>query len=129
MRDGGGAQRPLPVAANAQNGAVGEARVHPHPSATAGDASAAVPVRDAPLQPRNAASGLLPLPAHRSPSGGAHCRRTAEAAVQSAFLKRGVVLVAQVSSLRGRCAVPRLWWVLSKIGGLKLPPGFGWKKF
>jgi hypothetical protein len=98
MRDGGGAQRALPVAANAQNGTVGEARVHPHFASAAGDAAADVPVRDAaPHQPRDAAAGLLPLPADGPLAGRAHRHGAAEAAVQGALPQRGIVLVPQVS--------------------------------
>jgi hypothetical protein len=98
MRDSGGAQRALPVAANAQDGTVGEARVHPHFASAAGDAAADVPIRDAaPHQPRDAASGLLPLPANGPLAGRAHLRGPAEAAVQSALPQRGIVLVPQVS--------------------------------
>lgn len=32
MRDSGGSKRALPVAANTPHGAVGEARLHPHPA-------------------------------------------------------------------------------------------------
>jgi hypothetical protein len=101
MRDGGGAQRALPVAANAQDGTVGEARVHPHFASAAGDAAADVPVRDAaPHQPRDAASGLLPLPADGPLAGRAHRHGAAEAAVQGALPQRGIVLVPQVSRER-----------------------------
>lgn len=46
MRDGSGSKRPLPVATNTQNGAVGEASFHPHPASASRDAAATVPVRD-----------------------------------------------------------------------------------
>lgn len=98
MRDGGGAQCALQVAANAQDGTLGEARVHPHFASAAGDAAANVPIRDAaPHQPRDAASGLLPLPANGPLAGRAHYHGAAEAAVQGALPKRGIVLVPQVS--------------------------------
>jgi hypothetical protein len=44
MRDGGGAQRSLPVAADAPDGALGQTRLHPHPATPPGDAQAAISV-------------------------------------------------------------------------------------
>ena len=48
MRDGGGVERALPVAADAHDGAVGAARVHPRAAAPAGHAAPALPRRPAP---------------------------------------------------------------------------------
>lgn len=48
MRDGGGAERALPVAADAHDGAVGAAGVHPRAAAAAGHAPPALPPRPAP---------------------------------------------------------------------------------
>lgn len=46
MRDRSCAERALPVTANAQNVTVGETGLHPHSAALAGDATAAVHVRN-----------------------------------------------------------------------------------
>lgn len=48
MRDGGGVERALPVAADSHDGAVGAARVHPRAAAPAGHAAPALPRRPAP---------------------------------------------------------------------------------
>ena len=45
--DGGGAERALPLAADAQDGAVGEEGLHPHPAEAAHHEEAAVPARQA----------------------------------------------------------------------------------
>lgn len=50
LRDGGGAERALPLAADAHHGAVGAARVHPRAAAAARHAPPALP-RRAPTQP------------------------------------------------------------------------------
>ena len=50
MRDRGGAERPLPHAANPHDGPVGSQGVHPHPAQIAGDAAAALRPRAAPLR-------------------------------------------------------------------------------
>lgn len=44
MRDGSGIERPLPVAADAPDGAVGEASIHPHLAPAAFHETAAVQV-------------------------------------------------------------------------------------
>ena len=49
LRDGGGAERALPFAANPHDGAVGEAGVHPHPVQAPRHAQAAVPDGQAPV--------------------------------------------------------------------------------
>lgn len=49
MCDRGGTQRTLPVSSNAQNGAVGQKGIYPHPAQTPGNAQAAVPVRGKPV--------------------------------------------------------------------------------
>lgn len=51
MRDGSGIERSLPFASNAQDGAVGEASVYPHPAATAVHEAAAVQVRHYTVSP------------------------------------------------------------------------------
>ena len=43
--DRGGAERALPLAADAQDGAVGEEGLHPHPAEAAHHEEAAVPAR------------------------------------------------------------------------------------
>lgn len=48
LRDGGGAERALPVAADAYDGTVGAARIYPRASASVGDAAPALPPRPAP---------------------------------------------------------------------------------
>lgn len=48
LRDGGGAERALPLAADAHDGAVGAARVHPRAAAAARHAPPALPPRPAP---------------------------------------------------------------------------------
>lgn len=54
MRDGPGAQRPLPVAPNTQNGALGEEGVHPH--------TAAAPHHEAPAVPAQTQVCCVPSP-------------------------------------------------------------------
>ena len=48
LRDGGSAERALPIAADAHDGAVGAARFHPRAAALAGHAPPALPPRPAP---------------------------------------------------------------------------------
>ena len=45
--DGGGAERALPLSADAQDGAVGEEGIHPHSAEAAHHEEAAVPARQA----------------------------------------------------------------------------------
>lgn len=46
MRDGGRAERPLSIAADAPDGAVGEAGLHSHSAEAAGHAASTVSIRD-----------------------------------------------------------------------------------
>lgn len=48
MRDGGGVERALPLAADTHHGAVGPARVHPRAAALAGHAAPPLPRGPAP---------------------------------------------------------------------------------
>lgn len=50
LRDGGSTERALPVAADAHDGAVGQARLHPHPAAPAGHAQTPLPDGQAQVQ-------------------------------------------------------------------------------
>lgn len=64
LRDGGGAERALPVAADAHDGAVGAPRLHPRAAAAAGDAAAALPPRPAPQPLVSPPLFSLPSPLH-----------------------------------------------------------------
>lgn len=50
LRDGGGAERALPVAADAHDGALGQARLYPHPATLAGHAQTPLPDGQAQVQ-------------------------------------------------------------------------------
>lgn len=52
MRDGGGVERPLSLASDALDGAVGETSVYPHPATPSGYASTSVPDGSTPVRQR-----------------------------------------------------------------------------
>ena len=53
MRDRGGAKRPLPLAPDAQDGAMGQAGIHTHPAKATHHETAAVPARQAHVRQSN----------------------------------------------------------------------------